>query len=344
MPRKIRTDIFIIGAGPGGLACAKLLAEQGRQVLVLERQEEVGPKVCAGGVTWNGLLQLIPKELMEGSFCKQYLFTPFQRTVIQKKDPIIATVNRKVLGQQMAEAAQRAGAKILTGVRATAIDGLQVTAVQYGEKIEIKCSQLVGADGAHSLVRRSLGIPATERGIGINFQVPECYERMEWHMDAKAFSSGYAWIFPHRDSVSIGVYSPSADISARRLKRNFLNWAASRGFQLGTLPCQAGCINYDYRGYAFDRIWLVGDAAGLTSGLTGEGIYPAIVSGETVGRRILDPSYEDKELSRIIRKHWQHSRSARFSRQRPVCSSLAMELILFLFRFRLLRFQAMEMV
>ena len=60
----ISTDILIIGAGPGGLACAKVLAEQGRKVLVLERRQEIGPKVCAGGITWDGLIRLVPEELI----------------------------------------------------------------------------------------------------------------------------------------------------------------------------------------------------------------------------------------------------------------------------------------
>ena len=40
----------IVGGGPGGLACATLLARQGKEVLVLERNSAIGPKVCAGGI------------------------------------------------------------------------------------------------------------------------------------------------------------------------------------------------------------------------------------------------------------------------------------------------------
>ncbi|CAK8719099.1 hypothetical protein KKHLCK_08265 [Candidatus Electrothrix laxa] len=87
-------------------------------------------------------------------------------------------------------------------MRVTTVDGLRITAVQQGVIKEIRCSRLVGADGANSLVRRSLGISTTERGPGINFQVPGTYSRMEWHMNTKDFGCGYAWIFPHKDTVS----------------------------------------------------------------------------------------------------------------------------------------------
>ena len=40
---------LILGAGPAGLRAAQVLAEAGREVLVLEKHAEVGPKTCAGG-------------------------------------------------------------------------------------------------------------------------------------------------------------------------------------------------------------------------------------------------------------------------------------------------------
>jgi geranylgeranyl reductase family protein len=340
----ISTDILIIGAGPGGLACAKALAEQGRKVLVLERRQEIGPKVCAGGITWDGLLRLVPEELIERSFPKQHIFSSFQQTVVQANNPIIATMSRKVLGQWMAEQASQAGAEIITNCKVNAVDGLQVTATCEGLSKSFNCSQLVGADGANSVIRHSLGLPAEARGIGINFQVPGTAEEMEWHLSTKNFGAGYAWIFPHKKTVSVGAYSPQAKMSAGRLKRSLLRWAEKKqGFrQLEELPCQAGLINYDYQGHQFGATWLVGDAAGLASGLTGEGIYPAVISGEAVARSILDPSSADSKLTALLRRQQQHRRIIRLARH-SACSLLLMELFIFLLRVRLLNFQALEM-
>jgi geranylgeranyl reductase len=340
----LSTDILIIGAGPAGLACAKILAEQGRKALVLERRQEIGPKVCAGGITWDGLLRLVPEELIEGRFCEQHIFTPCQSAVVREPEPIIATISRRTLGQWMADQAARAGAEIITGAKVTAVDGLRVTAAVGGVSKTFTCSHLVGADGANSLVRRSLGIPADERGTGINFQVPQQkHERMEWHLSARAFGCGYAWIFPHKDSVSVGAYSPQTDMSAGRLKRNFLKWAAGRGFQLDELACQAALINYDYRGHAFGPVWLAGDAAGLASGLTGEGIYPAVISGETIARCILDPNSDESQLAAVIRRQAQHRRVISLSARHPSCSFVLMELLTLLLRSGMISFHALEM-
>ena len=340
----ISTDILIIGAGPGGLACAKLLAEQGRKVLVLERRPEIGPKVCAGGITWNGLLRLLPEELIERSFCQQHIFSSCQQTVVEEKHPIVATVSRTVLGQWMEEQARQAGAEIITNCKVNAVNGLRVTASCDGASKTFVCSQLVGADGANSLVRQHLGLPAEARGIGINFQVPGTAENMEWHLSAKSFGCGYAWIFPHKNTVSVGAYSPQGRMSAGRLKRSLIRWAEGSGFrQLEELPCQAALINYNYQGHQFGTTWLIGDAAGLTSGLTGEGIYSAVISGEAVARRILDPQNNDSMLTDLLRRHQQHRRIITLAARNPACSLLLMELFILLLRLRLLNFHTMEM-
>ena len=67
---------------------------------------------------------------------------------------------------------------------------------------------------------------------------------------------------------------------AQQLKKGLIAWAETLGFSLAKEQAQADYINYDYQGWSFGRIFLISDAAGLASGLTGEGIYPAIISGE----------------------------------------------------------------
>ncbi|MDD3006814.1 MAG: hypothetical protein PHX30_04505 [Candidatus Pacebacteria bacterium] len=64
--------------------------------------------------------------------------------------------------------------------------------------------------------------------------------------------------------------------------------------------CQGYAINYDYRGYRFDNIFLAGDAAGFASGPTGEGIYPALVSGTAVAKTIMNANYEAKEITALL--------------------------------------------
>ncbi len=338
-------EIVIIGAGPGGLACAKKLAEYGKDVLVLERKSVIGPKVCAGGITWNGLLRHAPESLIERAFPDQHIISARQRIKISHTKPIAATVNRQALGQKMAEDAKEAGAVIKT---AAVVDKITknliiVNNLQSGIPEEIKYQHLVGADGSTSVVRKFLKIPVSRMGFGINCQVKGETTKMEWHLNTRQFGSGYGWIFPHRQSISIGAYHPQHGLPSRKLKQQLLVWAKEQGYILDGKHFQAALVNHDYRGFQFNKTWLVGDAAGLASGLTGEGIYPAIVSGEDVAEKIINPQYQALKIEAIVKKKKRHQHIINISISNRLICALAAEWLLFALRTKIIHFHALEM-
>ncbi|MFH1216852.1 MAG: NAD(P)/FAD-dependent oxidoreductase [Pseudomonadota bacterium] len=330
---------IIIGAGPGGLSCAAELARQGVDVLLLERNKSIGPKVCAGGVTWSGLARHLPPQLVEKGFCRQHVRSARQKTVVSSPDPIISTVNRENLGLWMAEEATRAGATILTETGVTSISGRDV-ATGAGP---FTYQYLVGADGSNSLVRRFLKIPTSRIGAGVHYHVPGNFDEMIWQLDPALFSTGYAWIFPHRNRASVGAYACRTDISPRILQENLHAWMQKHGIQRKGLKAEAATINFDFRGYRFGNIFLVGDAAGLASGLTGEGIYPAICSGRTVAAKIVDPGADDNGLKRLIKKHQAHTRLLDICGKNRFITKYMLELLVTALRLRLLHFNALEM-
>ena len=330
---------IIIGAGPGGLTCASLLAEKGLDVLVLERNRRIGPKVCAGGVTWSGLARHLPDELIEKPFSRQHVRSGLQQTVISSTSPIISTINRESLGRWMAERARRAGATILTGSPVTAITAREVITRDARYTYDF----LVGADGSSSLVRRFLQVPTTRIGTGIHYQVPGNFREMVWHLDPSQFATGYGWIFPHKNWASVGAYASLSDMPPKKLEEKLHQWMVKHDMNRKGLKPRAALINFDYRGYRFDNRFLVGDAAGLASGLTGEGIYPAVCSGETVARTIIDPAYQDAKLARLISKQQRHNRLLRLCGGNNYFARFVIESLVAALRLRLIHFSALEM-
>ncbi len=332
---------IIIGAGPAGLQCATILARHGNSVLLLERKETIGPKVCAGGIPFHAQAELnIPAHLLEGSFPNQHIKTPWQNTILRSNSPLISTVNRTAFGQWMLDEAIQAGVDVSSGTSVIKINHNSVLTKQreYGFKY------LVGADGSSSLVRRYLNIKTKKLGAGINYQVPDSYEHMEWHLDPKTFKSGYAWIFPHRNSTSIGAYADRNDLHPSLLKKRLHSWAQSRNISLDNCKKpQAALINFDYQGWHFDNIFLAGDAAGLASGFTGEGIYPAIVSGETIAQSIINCSFIPVKLNRIIKQQARHNRMQKFFTGNKVICQISLEMLVLAIRLKLIGFEVMEM-
>ncbi len=338
-------DVIIVGAGPGGLACAEITAANGFKTLVLERKQRLGTKVCAGGVTWNGLVKKVPEEIFERTFNIQHIVTRSQKVTVSAATPIIATVNRERLGLQMSRQAQRAGAEIRPGCQVKSISGNVVTFYDKNSKKvkRHKFSTLVGADGSSSLVRKHLGIPVQAAGIGINYQLPGRCPDMEWHLDSHLFGSGYAWVFPHQETVSVGAYVDGRAMKAKQLQNNLRAWSATSGHLLSGRKSQAELINFDFRGYRFNNIFLVGDAAGLASGLTGEGIYPAIVSGEAVAELIVKPDYNPAALEKMIKNNSRHRSMVSLLGKNTILATFLAELAAFCFKLRVLKFSVAEM-
>ena len=127
------------------------------------------------------------------------------------------------------------------------------------------------------------------------------------------------------------------------LKERLLAWAATQGMRIEPDAVRAGLVNFDYRGVRFDRTFLVGDAAGLASGLTGEGIHPALISGRAVARMILDPAASTRALDLLVHHHRRHRRFVALAGGRRRLCGLLMETLVVLLRLKMLDFRALEM-
>ena len=172
-----------------------------------------------------------------------------------------------------------------------------------GQKIEF--DYLVGADGSNSVVRRFLGIKTKKMIITLQYIIPQNIQRfkkLEYFFDSKIFN-GYFWIFPHKDYTVVGSgYCPkTVQKNSFNLKNVFEKWLKDRQIKTDGLKIEGFPINFDYRGYQFGNKFLIGDAGGFASGLTGEGIYFAMVSGREVAKKIINSQYNCLGISEILK-------------------------------------------
>ncbi len=330
---------IIIGAGPAGLSCARILAARGKRVLVCERNKKIGPKTCAGGVTWSGLSTVIPPQLVERQFPIQNVSSTFQQTSLISKEAMVSTVNREDLGQWMARAATEAGATILSETTVQKITNSAVMTSNGTYSFDF----LVGADGSNSLVRRFLSLPAQKIGVGIHYHIPSSLTEMVWHLDPLKFNTGYCWIFPQAQRTSVGAYCFRGDMSPKTLKHRLHAWMEDRDIDYLGLKPEAANINFDFRGWKFNNIFLAGDAAGLASGLTGEGILPAMISGEEIGASILNPGHDPLRLNRLIKNHQRHTQLLLLAGKNRFGCQLIMESLILALKLKLIPFSALEM-
>lgn len=294
-------DVVIVGAGPAGLMAGKVLAEGGKKVAILEKKPIVGDKVCAGGLTMKDFREFgLPKTLIEKEFIKIYLnFKKYRQELSLATDTSwLWTCDRKKLGAWQMIEAKKAGVEIYLNHGAIKIER---DFVQADDNNKFYFKHLIGADGSSSIVRKFLNLPTKKILVAIQYlDFNAQNKQLEIYFDLAKFGPTYAWVFPHSNYTSVGCGANAELIKSGTLKENFDNWCEELGMNFRKDNLQGAPINYDYQGIEFGNIYLVGDAAGLASGLTGEGIHPALTSGYEIAKKIIDPNYKLEKIKRVI--------------------------------------------
>ena len=291
-------DVIIIGAGPAGLKCAEILGGSKLKVLLLEKNEIIGPKVCAGLMTSDGI-KYLNQDVEANQFKQVIIHSMLGKTKIDFTDYPVYTIDRKKLGQWQLKKLEKID-NIIVRTK-TFINEIGKDYV-LADNRKIKFQYLVGADGSSSITRRYLGLKTNKLSIGIHYIIPtKKYKEIELFFDTKLFKTWYAWISPHDNYVSIGAGCDLKILSGKKLATNFHKWLRRNNIDVSNGKYEACSLNYDYQGIYFGNKFLIGDAAGLIYGFTGEGIYPALISGEEAAKKIMNNNYK-LSLENILRK------------------------------------------
>jgi flavin-dependent dehydrogenase len=294
-------DVIIVGGGPAGLQCAGILSRSDLRVLLLEKNEQFGDKLCAGGLTIRDLELLpLPDHVIQQSVSHAVIRSRRRSASTITPVPYLFTVDRKELGAYQRGLLDGTSVTVMTRSQVTEIDSDRIT-LRNGQTYGYRT--LVGADGYASLVRRHLGLSVRRRLIGFQYTIPLAAVDpvVEIYLEARRFHVWYAWIFPHRDTVAVGCCCDPDVVDHIRVKEQFHDWLREKGIGTGDAKLESHPIGYDYRGVRFGNIFLAGEAAGLTSGLTGEGIYQSLASGQEVAHMIMDPDYSPELLGRVLK-------------------------------------------
>jgi geranylgeranyl reductase family protein len=312
--------VAVIGAGPAGAWASNLLARSGHRITLFDSQAP-WEKPCGGGITTKALAhpEIFSADLPQKQVEKITVFFGDRHSVTIPAERPLAIVSRLDLGRRLLEEAVRAGAEFIKD-RVTRIEKKPGGWVVATREREVQVDFLVGADGATSTVRRSLGHPLApgDLAVTLGYFIPG---EAPPHMKIFFVSAlqGYIWSFPRPGHISYGLITrngPGWTVRAKTLLANFIMADLGPEAMTGAEPYSALVPCLRPRSWAGNTIegerWaLVGDAAGLTDPITGEGIHFAIQSAEALARTIDMPGrysqtvWEEmgKELARASRMY-----------------------------------------
>ena len=323
-------DVIIVGAGQAGCAAALDLAAAGLSVCVLERHLAHSHKPCAGGITektrrlYRFSIEPVVRERVS---LLQMSHAGARQTPFPAPSTVCVMTHRPELDQLCREQARHAGAE-LREVRQ--IQGLRCHADHLLLRVDgevLRARYLIGADGAHGSVRRlAFGGGHLAGAMAIEGLLPRtaCDHYPDTTFDLGQLRDGYGWLFPKGDHVNVGLYVRTQG-GARVDREALAAYARGRlgsdalehvqGFPLGTWGHQ--------QRPAAGRVLLVGDAAGFTEPLLGEGIYGAVLSGQRAAAAILAGGAVAEDYAAAMRRwrdelRWLHPMAKLFYATLPL--------------------------
>jgi len=332
----MKADVAIIGAGPAGSIVAQRLAAAGVQVVLLERAAFPRDKPCGDGVTTKGLNILNRVGL--GEWASQFLAPEIGRMsspngqtldMSLKTDGYCygRTIPRRLLDDQLARVATEAGARLVEGTRAWMVErsnGAQplVTA----GALRVTAEMVILADGSHAPVTRRLGLAHGPPEILAIRQYlagdTGPAERLEIHF-RRNLLPGYAWVFPigeGRVNVGIGTHIQRVRRGEVPLREALSRFAAdptatqdrlAQAEPLGSMRSHPLRTRLGATRTHAERILVAGDAAGLVSPLSGEGIAPAMESGLLAASHVLS-AFETGDFSASALSAYSHALESRY--------------------------------
>ncbi|MFQ6019535.1 MAG: NAD(P)/FAD-dependent oxidoreductase [Dehalococcoidia bacterium] len=312
-------DAIVIGAGPSGSTAARLLARRGASVLLLDRARFPRDKPCGGGVTIRAAAYLdldlgpVSERTIYGARFSLRLGPTFDRW---HRQPLTYMTQRCRLDAYLAEAACESGADFRDGmtVREVEVDNGQVTVRSNGDAYTARA--LVAADGANGIGRRGSGLRpqveeavALEGNIRFSPDIPSQWQEL-LALDLGALAGGYGWVFPKSDHLNLGV--GAWKYAASTLRPKLAHLCRRYGFDGAELENLRGHhlpIRISGTPVARGPTLAVGDAAGLSDPLSGEGIHMAFLSARLAADAIIGYlAGETADLSpyqRAVERHLQ---------------------------------------
>lgn len=320
---KSNYDIIIVGAGPGGCACAISLADSGLLVCIIDKASFPRDKICGDALSPDVLNQMAN---LDGDLKQQFLALHGSKKVNVSGVRIVSASGK------MAELKINKGNQNINGwvvkrvdfdnfmfdrakecshvtiLERTKVKNIEVQSDFVSVETEsgkLQAAIIIGADGAQSIVSRKLTAHKINRDHYCG-AVRAYYSNVQgFHEDGmielhfyKRLLPGYFWVFPlPGNEANVGLGMLSSFISKRSVNlKNLMQDVIDNEPILKDRFANADIVG-EIRGFGLplgsqkrvlsgDRFMLIGDAASLIDPITGEGIGNAIRSGRYAADQI----------------------------------------------------------
>ena len=251
--------IGIIGLGINGSYLSYKLAQKGHDAVVFERKSKEGGKACSGLISeriWSFIPEKSGLVHNEVDFVKIH----YPKKVVKVKfKPKMLSFDRLALERYMVRLAKKEGAKIKFNSPISNLNDLE------------DFDRIIGCDGAASIVRQALGVWDPEFRLGLYLYKNE--EADANYVETWPTENGFCWKIPKGNKVEYGCMD-----SVYRANMEFNKFCSEQG--IGGEYVKSHLIPQGIRFSNEDRVFLCGDAAGLTKCWSGGGVIWGLTAAD----------------------------------------------------------------
>lgn len=334
-------DIVVIGCGPAGATTARIAAEKGLRVLLLDKRQELGaPIQCSGALSSNALEEAgIPpdsefvqedvygfgvyNEAGEQTVLDYRKFKPDKYGSGKEQKPLGYVVDRRRFDRFLVTQAERAGVEVWLkteglGYQPLGDGSCEVYLQRFNREITLRTRVLVAADGLQSQVGKWAGlkthIKMTELASCLQFVVDgvETNGLLEIITGHEWAPGGYAWVFPKGHGyaeIGLGVIRTMTRENAQWHLDHFIqnSFLKDRFQGARILEVQGGGVPLaaPLRTQYAENMILVGDAARHVNPITGGGIHTALTGGLIAGKFLAELIQSGQKISTQKLKGYQ---------------------------------------
>lgn len=306
-------DVIIIGAGPSGLNAARLLAEAGLHVVLLEKKNEIGKHVICTGIVGQEAFQEfdLSRDSILREIKKVRLVSPKGNSIIyEHPHPFAYVVDRENFDKSLSQEAQARGVEIELdeevvdfSVNNNSID--VITRIDGEHYKRYSAQVVIIATGINYKLHKEIGLGAPKDFLhGVQAEIRMGDVNCTHLFAGRDIARGaFAWMVPiGGKTVRLGLMT---ETDPHRCFKNLMNkinsdetWTVAQD-RIQFKAIAQGLVSKTYG----ERILSIGEAAGQVKTTTGGGIYFGLVCSGIASKVLIKKFKEGNFTARSLAEY-----------------------------------------